>query len=636
MPLSARTWLTLAFVVALGVFLRCRQLDRNPMWVDEAESSINALTILQHGVPTHSYLGLPIYENSLTIATPGSAEYEFRDSSYSSTGLATYHAWLPLYAIAASFSVFGIQPDSSGARVQHDAAARRWRTIAGRAPAVVFGCAGLIALFFAGLSLYGRDAAWTALVAGALSVSHIDNDSQARYYSATVLLSVVCCFVVWHALRTREWRHYLWAALPFTLLFHTHLLTFLALSIAFGVMTLLAVRRDRSVVLKLCAFTAIVTAFTLPWMIATGFFQQNASAPRAWLLLTFPRDLWLYPAQKPAYAALFGIGAVALAVLFLTRHRLAPRLREHFRAVKPAVLFLSVLMVAGYGAFLLFIPAASFFFGRLSLSLFGPGILLSGVLISITARCIHERHSEWIAPLMMVLFLASASRLQSPVTNEIASARWRDLDAAISYLDQHPMTPATRVYSSPNDHLTLSFYTGLPVQSIAPVRRDFLSRYPGEILLLERKQPPADVTSALGWPRIQTALHVGEAEARRLSWLLSTHDLRQSLSSGARIVEPPLGPVPDPAVPLLNEYRLEVKLAADQLEEESARLPIFRGFAVRTSTDWWQVFFYRFVDPTSRRGDHANYADRLRSAHATLLPDSTWVAYQSPAPDSRP
>ena len=48
---------------------------------------MNALTILEHGVPRGEYLGLPIYENTLTEPWPGNREYEFRDSSYTAKGM---------------------------------------------------------------------------------------------------------------------------------------------------------------------------------------------------------------------------------------------------------------------------------------------------------------------------------------------------------------------------------------------------------------------------------------------------------------------------------------------------------------------------------------------------------------------
>src|SRR5262249_10231380 len=112
---AAMSGRTLAIVagalLVAGVALRAWDLSLPLLWVDEAESSINALTILEHGVPTDRYLGLPIFENTLTDPWPESAEYEFHDSSYSREGYAVYHGWLPLYAIAAAFRVAGIRPD---------------------------------------------------------------------------------------------------------------------------------------------------------------------------------------------------------------------------------------------------------------------------------------------------------------------------------------------------------------------------------------------------------------------------------------------------------------------------------------------------------------------------------------------
>src|SRR3954447_8506050 len=90
----------LLILLLAGLCLRLFSIDRVPMWVDEAESAINPLTILQHAVPTGSYLGLPVYENTLLAPWPESKEYRYKDISYSRNGLALYHGWFPLYAIA--------------------------------------------------------------------------------------------------------------------------------------------------------------------------------------------------------------------------------------------------------------------------------------------------------------------------------------------------------------------------------------------------------------------------------------------------------------------------------------------------------------------------------------------------------
>jgi hypothetical protein len=53
------------------------------------------------------------------------------------------------------------------------------------------------------------------------------------------------------------------------------------------------------------------------------------------------------------------------------------------------------------------------------------------------------------------------------------------------------------------------------------------------------------------------------------------------------------------------------------------------GYDLQRYSDWWPVFFYRFVDPLSRSGPNLNYADRVRDAHATVMPQQ-WVVYHCP------
>jgi hypothetical protein len=200
-PPPVRRWNGCSWPQFSLAVVRARGLSEDPLWVDEAESSINALTILQHGVPTDNYLGLPIFENTYTLSWPESAEYEFKDSSYSSRGLAIYHGWLPLYSIAASFSLNGVRPDEPDGdlRVRHTLGEMRHRTRAARVPAVLFGVAFLVGIFFAARELYGVDAAWAVLGAGALNTSAFAFDRQSRYYSSSLVLYLLAALMFFHA-----------------------------------------------------------------------------------------------------------------------------------------------------------------------------------------------------------------------------------------------------------------------------------------------------------------------------------------------------------------------------------------------------------------------------------------------------
>ena len=63
--------------------------------------------------------------------------------------------------------------------------------------------------------------------------------------------------------------------------------------------------------------------------------------------------------------------------------------------------------------------------------------------------------------------------------------------------------------------------------------------------------------------------------------------------------------------------------------DNGANNPVMRGFDIPNFGTWWPIFFYRFVDPLSRNGEHLNYADRVKSAHADVLP-SGWVVFDCP------
>ena len=157
------------------------------------------MTILQTGLPRGEYLGLPIYENCLTEPWPDHAEYEFRDSSYSPRGLAIYHGWLPLYAMAASFKAFGVTPDETTPgelKVRHSDEEIRRRVVAARAPSLVFGGLFLIFLFLAGYEMFGADAGFAAMIVGAVGRPFVYMGREARYHAATMALSTACCWAI--------------------------------------------------------------------------------------------------------------------------------------------------------------------------------------------------------------------------------------------------------------------------------------------------------------------------------------------------------------------------------------------------------------------------------------------------------
>jgi hypothetical protein len=201
----------------------------------------------------------------------------------------------------------------------------------------------------------------------------------------------------------------------------------------------------------------------------------------------------------------------------------------------------------------------------------------------------------------------------------------------VQRLRETPIAPGTKIYCTPNDHFTLTFLTGLPVQSVAPVRKRFLDNYSGAILIIDSAVPYEE----LHWDEIaevaaQTGHVLSEHEAKDLEPWLATRLVRERLVGRADSIVPPLEPL-TPLGRAVRQYHLEKsQRVLHRWMSHGASNPLVRSFAMPDRSVWWPIFFYRFVNPAARMYDNLNYAQRVRSAQAEVLP-SSWVIFHCPA-----
>jgi len=634
--MSGQTSIRIALVCgvllwALG--LRIWRLDGVLFRVDEAESTINALTILERGYPANEYLGLPVFENTLTEPWPESAEYEFRDSSYSRRGFAIYHGWLPLYSIAASLATFGIEPDRPTPKpeVRHSSEEMARMTRAARAPAVLFGMILLALLFAMGGELHGPDAGWGAFLAAAFTPWVIDVARQARYYSLSALLSTACCLWLWKVYRRGRWRDFVLCALVLGLLFHTHVLAFVTGCAMFCLLAPFLIRRP-GFLARGATLVAIVLLLTLPWIWLTGFLEQAASIPKAWPLLELPTDLFAFIRFRLAVSSLLLGGSALFLVTELVRHRLPERVVRPFAARREEFWYLIVWLTLAYVAFTRLSPAVSYSLDRLALPMLGPGLVLAAGLLGALARVARTTLPPALTGLLLPAYLAVCGDFD-PLRLE--HARPIDKQETIEYLRRFPFTPDTRIFSTPNFHLVLSVYTGLPVQSVAPVRKSFLDSYPGDVVVVEvfpfRFVTPEVVREAAK----ASGMALDPEQAREQAWLVTTSAVRERLAGQVACLDPPL--CADLAPYLRRLCDDQPRYTQQRMANESsikAFPAVFRGFPVRDWSDWWSVYFYRFVEPATRTGDRLNYRERVRSGQASVLSSGVTI-YQSPGADAR-
>ncbi len=295
-----------------------------------------------------------------------------------------------------------------------------------------------------------------------------------------------------------------------------------------------------------------------------------------------------------------------------------------------SVAFLSWWALASYLGFLLFVPAASCSLARLSHGLIPAALLLGGILVAAVSRVLAPRRSTWLASGGCLVFLiATDNAFRWQQHNLAEAAAVREVVDPLRALD---LAPGTRIYSLPYQHFCLTYYTGLPVQSIAPVRRSFLDRYPGQIVLLETvsRLPPV-LPQSVQHLAAEAGEELSPQAARDWCEPLRRRVLLQDLALRVRAVEPGLDLVPPWVDAVADGLRQESEGSGrgtfDYTMDNPAMFPAHRWGSL---VEFWTEFFYRFVGPEGRSGSNVNYAGRIREGRALLLP-STWIVFHCPA-----
>lgn len=620
-----------AAIIGAGLLLRVSGMTTKTLWVDEAESAINGLTILQTGLPRDTYLGLPIYENTLTEKWEGHPEYEFRDSSYSSSGVAVYHGWLPLYAIAASQALFQMEPDvpKSPPEVIHGADEVGFRTVVPRLPALIFSLGTMLAVFFLAKTLGGFTAGLAALTWISLAARAVDFGFQSRYYSLTLLMSTLAAGALWQTVRTGTWTSFIMLGIAEGLLFHTHQLSSVVFAAAASI-TLPRLILHQRWIAKSSAAVAIALTLTVPWALWSGFLQTASDVPKVFRLFSTWRDWVSYIFDHPLPLLIVIPAILLVTVTRVCPNRIPPRLRSSAEVHTPIYAFLLTWMLLIYAAFHTLVPAASYFESRMTLMLMIPYILLIGLLIADISSLAPQPLSTPTALGLALLTLVIIHRIDGP-RGLSPNYSYAGVPAIIETLEELEYSPDTRFYATPNEHLVHTYYTGLPVQSIAPVRSEFVSHYPGTVIFLEKQTTPPllpydDIisTSAPSGTSFD-ADHVESIQHALWKDVVARNLQDRELPATPA---PPRTPV---AAALREKYDVFCQRAALTQRNFLKKAPIFRDVSVERNGELWDAFYVRFVDYRSRVGKRSNIHNRLKNAEVIYLPEALTVVFISKA-----
>jgi hypothetical protein len=583
------------------------------MWVDEAESSLNALTIVADGVPGDRFFGQPLYENTLVRPWPGNDEYEFRDLSYSDRGLAVYHAWIPLYAIAAAFRVAGVTPEqaSQGTPVRDtSAAALRYWTAVPRVPAVIFGAMSVVAAWALARRVAGEPAAVALALAVATADVFVAAGRQARYYSALVAASTLCGLAIWNARHRDRLLDHVLAGAAVGVVFHVHSVSAVALSGLYAGAIVIGPRQPR-LWLRMAAAGSTGALLIIPWAAWSGLLDQTAVTPAARDYVDAQLLLGALPWNPPFWATL-GAGLAWTAVASW-RSPLGESWRRPFRGLGAGFAFAVAWLVLACFSFFAIMPAASAFRERLNLMVAVPLMLLVSLLAVAVGRVVRPR--SLVLPAGVVLLVLAVwgqfpPRLPRPITSDDAGR--------FAMIRDWPLAAGGRIFATPNDHLVLTYYTNRPVQSIAAVRREWLDRFRGDLVILEGGRYRLDLTAqvireAAARLRIPLADDDVTGRSQYAVMLATARDLE---ASGVDVE-------PLPRQPDALDLRLVDLLrdATRRAVRDSLRgTPLSRDTTLANWQDFRDAFFYWFSNPASRTGEGLNYRACRARARASVLP----------------
>ena len=606
------TVVTLGLLVLIAIGLRGYRLASPVLEVDEAESALNALTIVADGVPGDHFLGQPLYENTLVRPWPENSEYEFRDISYSDRGLAVYHSWLPLYSIAGAFRLAGVTSDlarhGTPLRDASSAEIDYWTAVP-RMPAVVFSAILVVGAWYLGLRVHSYPAAIALAFAAATSNFFVYAGRMARYYSATLAGSALCGLAIWNAWRRGRLSDHALAGLAVGVLFHIHSVSAVAMSALYVAAAPMG-RRQSRLWLRVLTAGSVGAALVFPWAIWSGLLSQASWMPAARDYIDLPLVLWSLPSTNPIVWAELVVGLVWFAVVTRRGRYVSDRWRQPIVDASAGIYFAAAWMVVSYLCFLMLMPAASFFPYRLKLVVAVPSLLVMTLFAAALSR------SVWpAATYLPVAGLAAVLVVSGQLPPNLSYHSLSDFPNLVGVLREWPLAPDGRIFASPNDHLILTYYSGRPVQSIAPVRREWLDRFASDLLIVEglRYSRPG-VTEVQKIARRQgRMMNEIEAQSRALdaSQLATGLDLQMS---GAYLVSPPRMPdgLDQALVDLVHEVtRMDVMNTVKGT-------PLGIGQTLATHQDVRDAFFYWFSNPHLRTGAGLNYRACRARAHTYL------------------
>ncbi len=462
--------LALIWILIISAFL-IGNLSNAPLWQDEAESALNALTISPANlIPKGSLDGNTalLHEMALYYKTDD-PKYEYLPTHYLETPYVTIHGWLPYYFIRVGIGIFG--KNEFGPRFF----------------SVVFFGLTLATLYWMVRQCSNPSLALCVMAYCSLMPTMLGYAMQARYYSYALFFNLFGVFSFCRFLRTQSRaRFWIWVASE-VMLYYTYISAFLLHQVVFALLLLIS-RRD---LLKRYILQALFAGLSaLPHLLVTKF-------PLLALKLPARHSVDIASFQM-AYTALernplLALSAVAFLVVFIVRTVKNTRWRGSAETGWDFEFLTFLIVCVGYPLLSYTSPEASFY----------PRVFLPVVPFVIFAAFFHispERDGNWPIKALrtvtfscIVLFLFFNPSLKY-------TAKTPDLFALKFKPNQVQTTDSKWVFDvltyigstgaknplilTSFEHFVFAYYSDYRVELIWPLRKEYIDGLEGDFFIV--------------------------------------------------------------------------------------------------------------------------------------------------------
>ena len=266
----------LILIIVFGIFLRTANTNKYLIWQDEAETIMNSIQVVEDGYPHEYFEGRKIFENESFIKIDDPV-YRYASTNYYGSKYENNKGWLPYYYLAPFIKFFGVSESST------------------RLPFIIFFVLTAILVFLLAKKISkNKKIALLATFIFTIDYFSIYYGQQARYYSIFLFLSTWSLYLNYLYLENKKNIHLFWLTTSLILMFHTHIISFIFLSMFFIYYDIIKTKQIKFN--KYIIYNIIyLLLFTVPWLILVkfwvNFYTHNTLSTEEgvkilWLLLS--------------------------------------------------------------------------------------------------------------------------------------------------------------------------------------------------------------------------------------------------------------------------------------------------------------------------------------------------------------